>query len=43
MVGGESEEAHEHAGATLQTMQELAGFFSGSGETAVFELFTVVP
>jgi heme-degrading monooxygenase HmoA len=43
VIGWESEEAHERAGATLQTMPELAGFFSGIGETAVFELFTVVP
>jgi hypothetical protein len=42
LIGWESAEAHQRAGAALQERGDLAAFFSGIGEMKVFELFSVL-
>ena len=42
LIGWETPEAHQRAGAALQARDELAAFFSGIGDMKVFELFSVL-
>jgi hypothetical protein len=42
LIGWETPEAHQRAGAALQARGDLASFFSGIGDMKVFELFSVL-